>query len=50
VALTSDRARKLANVDVHTAPVSGTGLGQGRRVIRENGETSHEVSITVDSR
>ena len=41
VAESRQRAREFAHVDVHPAAVAGTGLGQGRRVIGEDGESSH---------
>jgi len=37
----SQGARKLADVDVHSSAVSRSGLGEGRRVIRKDGESSH---------
>jgi hypothetical protein len=45
VAEPRQRTRELAHVDVHAATVARARLGQGRGVIREYGETSHEGSL-----
>jgi hypothetical protein len=37
----SQGAREFADVDVHSPAVTRAGLGQGRRVIREDRESSH---------
>jgi hypothetical protein len=47
VAEPSQGARELADVDVHSPAVAGPRLGQGRRVVRENGESGHETSLPV---
>ena len=48
VAETRQRARELAHVDVHAPAVTGAGLGQRRRVVRQDGETSHRPQPTGD--
>jgi hypothetical protein len=40
-----ERARELANVDVHTPAVARAGLGEGRGVIGENTESSHAPTL-----
>jgi hypothetical protein len=42
-------ARQLADVDVHAPAVARTGLGQGRRVIGENGQTNHLARLPASS-
>ena len=46
VAEARERARKLADVDVHAPAVARSRLGQGRRVIREDREARHERNPT----
>ena len=50
VAESSKCAREFSHVDVHSPAVARARLGEGRGVIRENTETSHDESLTVQRR